>query len=150
MPLHHTQPCPDPAPCRFQHWIRSLRRWFSGIRTHTRPYIPEHVDEHELRRVEDYANGGRRLMLYTTGVADWKHRRDQVENALSQALLAAGLATTPARSLRLHGGSNGSTGRLQCWGIPAPHGPEVLGELAGLLAVAHDLGLGRDIHVRSD
>ncbi|MEV4649058.1 hypothetical protein [Saccharopolyspora sp. NPDC049357] len=149
VPLHHTQPCPDPAPCRRRSWFRNLRRWFNALRARTGTYIAEDVDNHELARVEDYANGSRRLMLYTTvGVDDWKTRRDQVENALSQALIAAGLAT-PARSLRLHGGTVGRS-RLQCWGIPGPHGPEVLEELAGLLAIAHELGLGQDVHVCSD
>ncbi|WP_340672153.1 hypothetical protein REH65_33110 (plasmid) [Saccharopolyspora sp. ID03-671] len=149
MTLPNIQPYPDPTPCRYRSWWRGLRRWFIALRARTGTYIPEHVDGAELRRVEDYANGSRRFMLYTTvGVDDWQARRDQVENALSQALIAAGLATTPARSLRLHGGSNGR-GRLQCWGIPAPHGPEVLADLAGLLAIS-ELGLGRDIHVCSD
>lgn len=86
----------------------------------------------DLTRIEDYANGTRRMALISErscgDVEVWTARVVRIENVLNRALLHHGLELN-ASQLRAHTGCIEGH-RVYGWEIPAPHGPAVLDAIA--------------------
>lgn len=126
--------------------LRVIKRHYIALRqalaAHRKPRNSD-----TFARVEQYANGERRLQLISADPADeqhWHHRRSQIEAALAQALTKSGMPNPDLRTLRLHSG-RGCALRIQCWRVPAPYGHHALGELAGILATLDVLDERTDV-----
>lgn len=97
------------------------------------------ADTVEIQRITAYANGARRVALVSAADehdADaWNRSVWLLDALLDGVLLRTDLAgQLRGRDLRAWNG-HAYGRRVQGWEIPAPHGPAVLDELAGHLAV---------------
>lgn len=114
------------------------------------PAAPD-VAAPDQTRIENYANGTRRILLVAeTPAADaewlWTARVALAEAAIEAALQEQG-APYKACDLRHHGGRTPQA-RLLCWDIPAPHGLGVLTAYDRHVAALDELNAA--VHVIAD
>lgn len=115
----------------YLHRRRTKRRALDAQLAHIEDYVNKRDASEDDNRIEDYANGGRRLMLLARGDATdqqlWTARVQLMDAALDRGLRRAG-APYRAANLRSHGGSRDQV-RLLVWSIPSPYGAVVLDDL---------------------